>query len=147
MRQAKVNETQAYVISLTCHICGGDVWAAILAVLFELGFRPSMDGFLYLRRAIMLRYQNSDARISEIYQIIAQEYDSATSSAQVEQAIYSIITAAWQNRDAAQWDYFFSEKIMGRHSRPTNKEFISHMACFMELWCSYCRKEEVHGTK
>lgn len=143
MQHTRVNETQAYVISMTRYICSGDVWVAILAVLFELGLHTSMDGFLYLRRAIMIRYENPDIRMADIYRKIVERYDSATSVNQVDQAIYSIIGTAWNNRNEEIWDCFFPEEILGKSRRPTNKEFISQISCFMELWCSYCRKGEV----
>lgn len=135
-----VNDTLAYVILLAFNIRNGDIPAAILAVLIELGFQSSVDGFGYLRKAIYLKYQNPDMRLTEIYQEIVQTSSSVQSPSQVEQAILAAIENAWRNRNLETWDYFFSEKRMGKRRRPTNKEFICQMACFMELWDSHCRE-------
>lgn len=134
-----VNSTLAYLISLVCDVRNGDVPAAILAVLIELDFQPYMDGFSYLRKVILLKHDNPDMRLSVMYEEIVRTSDSAFCAKQVEQAIISAIESAWENRDKAKWDYFFSEEKMGKKTKPTNKEFISQMACFMELWSSHCK--------
>lgn len=133
-----VNDTLKYVISLTELIRTGDVRCAILSMLSELGFRSSSDGFGYLRKAIYLRYNDPDMRISEIYQEIVHTSENVTSVRQVEQAIFTAIDVVWKTRNKAKWDYFFSEEKMGKTTRPTNKEFIAEMACVMELWASHC---------
>lgn len=135
-----VNETLVYVISLACDVRRGDVPAAILAVLIELEFQSSTDGFSYLRKAILLRYQNPERRLIEIYHQIVSDFDDEVTVNQIEQAILSAIDAAWRNRDTEKWDYFFSERRTGNRKRPGNKEFIAQIACFMELWFSHCQE-------
>lgn len=135
-----VNETLVYVISLACDVRRGDVPAAILALLIELGFQTSADGFAFLRKAIFLRYQNPEIRLTEIYVEIAELSRSAPKANQIEQAILSAIDNAWKNRDEEKWDYFFSEQRTGKRGRPGNKEFIAQLACFMELWVSHCQE-------
>ena len=141
-----VNETLVYVISLACDVRKGDVPAAILALLIELGFQSSADGFGYLRKAIHIRYLNSDLRLTEIYEQIVCTSDSGITVNQVEQAVLSAIDNAWKNRDVEKWDYFFSERRTGNKKRPGNKEFIAQIACFMELWFSHCQ-EVGYGIK
>lgn len=141
-----VNETLIYVISLACDVRRGDVPAAILSVLIELGFQTYSDGFVYLRKAIFARYQNPDARLAEIYNDIVNSSASALSVKQVEQAILFSVDSAWKNRDQEKWDYFFSEQKTGTRKRPGNKEFVAQIACFMELWSSHCQ-EVSYGIK
>lgn len=141
-----VNETLIYVISLACDVRKGDVPAAILAVLIELGFQTCSDGFVYLRKAIHARYRNPDARLAEIYNEIVESSDSAQSVKQVEQAILFCLDSAWKNRDQGKWDYFFSEQKTGKRKKPGNKEFVAQIACFMELWFSHCQ-EVSYGIK
>ena len=141
-----VNETLIYVISLACDVRRGDVPAAILALLIELGFQTHTDGFGYLRKAINLRYQHPDMRLADIYGEIIVSSGSSVSASQVEQAILAAIENAWKNRDREKWDYFFSEQRTGRKKRPGNKEFIAQIACFMELWFSHCQ-EVSYGIK
>lgn len=135
-----VNETLAYVIMLSCDIRKGDIPAAILAVLIELGFQSHMDGFWILRKAIQIKYENQELRMSMVFEEIVSSSGFGMSSNQLEQAAFSAIDSAWKNRDAEKWDYFFSEERLGKQRKPTNKEFISHMACFMELWNSHCQE-------
>lgn len=135
-----VNETLEYVISLSCDIRRGDVPAAILAVLIELGFQSHMDGFWILRKAILIKYEHQELRMSMVFEEIITSAGFEMSYNQMEQAVLSAIDSAWKNRDIEKWDYFFSEERMGKVRKPTNKEFISHMACFMELWNSHCQE-------
>lgn len=141
-----VSETLVYVISLACDVRKGDVPAAILALLIELGFQTSSDGFGYLRKAIFVRYQSPVLRMSEIYNELVDSSDSSLHANQVEQAILSSIESAWKNRDQEKWDYFFSERRTGKKKKPGNKEFIAQIACFMELWFSHCQ-EVSYGIK
>lgn len=141
-----VNETLEYVISLTPHVRNDDVPSAILMLLLELGFRSGSDGFGYLRKAILMRCNDPDMRISAIYQEIAHTSRYKVGRNQVEQAILGAIETAWKNRDAQKWDYFFSAEKMGKSKRPSNKEFISELGCIMELWRNCC-KEGCYGIK
>ena len=141
-----VNETLIYVISLACDVRRGDVPAAILAILIELGFQTSSDGFWYLRRAIFLRYQKPEIRLTEVYEEISCASSSSLTVNQIEQAILSAIDSTWKNRNKEKWDYFFNEQRTGKRKRPGNKEFIAQLACFMELWVSHCQ-EVSHGIK
>lgn len=134
-----VNSTLAYLISLVCDVRQGDVPAAILAILIELDFQPCMDGFGYLRKAILLKHDYPDLRLCAIYDEIVKSFDSALYAKQVEQAMISAIESTWENRNKEKWDYFFSVEKMGKNTKPTNKEFISQLACFMELWSSHCK--------
>ena len=131
---------------MACDVRKGDVPAAILALLIELGFQSSADGFGYLRKAIHIRYLNPDLRLTEIYEQIVCTSNSGITVNQVEQAVLSAVDNAWKNRDVEKWDYFFSERRTGNKKRPGNKEFIAQIACFMELWFSH-RQEVVYGIK
>jgi len=135
-----VNETLRYVISLSLDIRRGDVPAAILAVLIELGFHTHMDGFVYLRSAILIKYRNPGLRLTSVYQEILEINEESASEGLIEQAILTAISSAWNERNAEVWEYFFSEHRMGKRGKPSNKEFISQIACFMELWDSHCKE-------
>lgn len=141
-----IDDTIVYVLFLTRHIRGGDVPAALLALLVELGFSPSWDGFGYLRKIILMRYENPDLRFNELYREVGQQCVPALSSEQVEQAIRSAIDAAWKNRDDTEWRYIFPNRKGKAAKRPSNGDFIATMACVMELWCSGCR-EVYYETK
>lgn len=134
--QHRVNETLEYVISLAVHVRRGDISAATLTVLIELGFQTHVDGFVYLRKALQMRCDKADMRLSDIYREIADACDISISSRQIEQAIITAIDLAWQNRDNEKWSYFFREEFL--KSKPSNKVFIAQLACFLELWRDCC---------
>ena len=89
--QHRVNETLEYVISLAVHVRRGDISAATLTVMIELGFQTHVDGFVYLRKALQMRCDKADMRLSDIYREIADTSDTSISSRQIEQAIVTAI--------------------------------------------------------
>lgn len=131
-----IDDTLVYVRLLTRHTRKDDVSAAILALLIELGFQSGVDGFGYLRRAIMIRFRNPDIRLAAIYQELIHIYGDDIDAHMIDQAIRSCIEYVWNCRDLEKWNYFFPTNRTGKQGRPSNMEFISRVACFMELWNS-----------
>lgn len=140
-----IDDTLEYVDLLTRHVRKGDVPAAILALLAELGFQAHMDGFVYLRKAILIKCKNYDLRLAEIYEEIIRISADKIGYTQVDQAIRSAIETAWKRRDREVWDYFFSERKTGKRKKPTNYEFIAELGCVMELWCSKYKEGSYAG--
>lgn len=143
----RVNEALKYVISLACNVCQGDVPAAILILLIDLGFPSQAEGFWFLRQAILIRYRDPELRMSEITEQIAAASKTGQNANAIEQSIHSVIETTWKSRDREKWDYFFSSEKIGKRTKPTNKEFISEMGCIMELWFSSCKGAMSCGTK
>lgn len=141
-----VDDTLSYVLFMTRHIKEGDVPAATLALLMELGFQSNVDGFWQLRDAIVLKYTRYHMRFGEIYTEVGSLYGIRTGSKQVEQTIRDAINAAWDNRNEITWGYFFSHKRTGALIKPSNSAFIGNMACTMVLWNS-SRKEAYYAEK
>lgn len=135
-----VNDAIRYVLKSMRHIRKGDIPSAILVCLVELGFTPQSDGFGYLRKAIYRKCMDADQRFSEMYVCIGQMYTPPVSSFQVEQAIRSAIAGAWEQRDPEIWGFFFPKNREGNQKKPSNGEFISRLACMLELWCT-CLEE------
>lgn len=135
-----VDDTLVYILLLTRHIRKGDVSSAVLALLVELGFTPGADGFGYLRKAILLKYNNPDMRCSELYSEVGCHCHPEAGNAQVERAIRTAVDAAWKNGNAQEWSYFFINR-KSSSGKPTNGDFISTIACVMELWCNSCKEE------
>lgn len=139
-----IDDTMGYVALLTRHIQKGDIPAAILAVLAELEFQAHKEGFPYLRKSIYLKTVNSDLNLSAIYLEIIRICESVSGSKQIDRAIGSTIGDAWDGRDREKWDlFFYSEE--DSCSRPSNYAFIARMACYMELWCSWCKEVSCSG--
>lgn len=141
-----MDKTLEYVLFLTRRFDGDDLEAAILVMLLELGLSTQSDGFHYLRAGIMLKYSNPNQRIIKtLYPAIGRIYEPEADHHQVEQAIRSAISSAWDMRDDDIWECFFP--VNCRESRkPSNSEFISKLACILELWHSCC-KEVCYATK
>ena len=141
-----IDKTLNHILFLTRRFSGNDLESAILAVLLELGLSTQSDGFHYLRSAIMLKYSNPNQRIIKIlYPAVGRCFDPEVGANQVEQAIRSTISTAWENRDEDTWEYFFPAN--GREAKkPSNGEFISKIACILELWHGCC-KEVCYATE
>ena len=138
--ESAVNEAIRYALMLTRHIRKGDLPAAILIILIELGFCPQSDGFGYLRKSVYQRCQDPDQRFVELYESVGKMYTPEVGSFQVEQAIRSAISAAWESGSRENWACFFPKDRDGNWKKPSNGEFISRLACMLELWSS-CREE------
>lgn len=112
-------------------------------IMLELGLDPKYDGYHYLLKAIIL-YLESPTQISvkNLYSAIVALYNGTIDEEQVEQAIRSAIRHAWNQRKQEDWDYFFIFKAKEKCGKPSNGEFISMVACIVELWKGWSEKHE-----
>lgn len=112
----------------------------IIAVLLELGIPTKNMGFSYLKSALGL-YRGDAAQLitKEIYPDVAKNYDPKPTTFQVESSIRRAIKIAWINRNDTSWAYYFQPDEDGQIRRPTNAEFISRVAYFLELWQGCCK--------
>lgn len=138
-----VNDTLEYLIVLTRHVHKGDSSAATLALLIDLDFQPHMDGFDYLRKSILIKTMNVCVRLSEIYHEITDNTDLEVGTTQIDQSIRNLLSDAWKSKDLTKWRYFFSESVLCGN-RPSNFVFIAKIACFIELWNSWCKEVACH---
>ena len=104
---------------------GSDAEYCVTRLLHSFGISTHLQGFYYLRCAIMLAYAQGDCSCSmmrSIYPEVAERMNSTTS--RVERSIRHAITHAWENAGQEPgWQY-------GLHCphRMTNSEFISFAA-------------------
>ncbi len=113
----------------------GDYGKSVLSALFELGLSSKFKGFGYVLAAILSYHQNPARSISkDIYPAISRTQQSGVSPAQVERNIRSVVQAAWENRDEAVWAKFFQDCQYTCERKPTNLEFISRIAWYIEFW-------------
>lgn len=141
-----IDDTMAYVLVLTRHVHKGDIPAAILAVLADLEFQVHLDGFIHLRKSIFFKTVAPDMHLAAIYLEIIRICNNEFGSTQIDQAIRNSIAGAWKDRNRGKWGYFFTEKN-DVPRKPSNYEFIARIACFMELWCSWCKEEVSYAGK
>ena len=119
---------------LSRHLKSCGVQCATVAILLELGMSTKNVGFDYLRKAIIMFYSNPTQSITKnIYPDVGERYDPKVGSQTVEIAIRRVIDSAWQARNEKIWSYYFFPDRDGEIARPTNGEFISKIAYFLEL--------------
>ena len=131
-----VDSTIQYILSLTRCFRVGDLDAAILAILFDLGFSVQCEGFSQLRIAIHYRYDHPHGNCHEVYDAVIRGTDPSATEPQIEQTVRSAICSAWSRGPGDRWDLLFPAGRNSRRSRPSNFEFISRIACILELWSS-----------
>ena len=135
-----INTTLEYILFLTRHIPKGNIRAAALAMMMDMGFPEYSEGFGYLRCAIVIRVGNIGLRFGTIYQRVARMQGDGISEQQVEQGIRSLIAEAWKYRDAHKWLLVFPPEGKAKADRPTNGRAIARMACLLELWKECCEE-------
>lgn len=141
-----VDNTLDHVIYLTRRFGEDDLESAILAILLELGLSSQSDGFRYLRKAILIEYTAPGQRRNKmLYPAVGCHFEPQRGWRQVEYGIRTTIIAAWNHRDEDIWVYYFPENVRDAQ-RPSNGEFISQIACILELWRK-CNKEAGHGSE
>lgn len=131
-----VDRTIQYIRELTRYFRQGDIDAAILAILFDLGFSAQCEGFSQLRIAIRYRYEHPHSNCHEVYEAVIRGTEPSATETQIEQTIRSAISSARTRGPAEQWELLFPVGKNGRRSKPSNFEFISRIACILELWAS-----------
>lgn len=137
---SSIEDTLKHVVFLAKHLHGCDLQCVTTAVLLELGVPPRLAGFDYLERAILLYYEDPTQMLTkETYPDVGKFYDPPASSYQVERQIRVAINEAWKNRDARMWSYYFTADIGGDIRKPSNGEFISRVARFVQLWQGCCK--------
>ena len=115
-------------------IFAADPAAYARELLFSLGLSAKHNGFHYLQEAIVMQAQNSEYSVTKhLYPGIAKK--TGCSKANVEHAIRTAINRAWEKRDDAAWQQYFSSGPEGTVPRPTNSVFISGLS------------QELHHTK
>lgn len=133
-------ETLSHAQFLARHT-NGDLQSMTVMVLFELGIPTKRIGFEYLTKAVVVCHNEPTQTITKgIYPNVGRNYDPIVGKHQVEQTIRSAISAAWEDRDENVWRLYFAPDRNGNLKKPSNFEFISRIARFLDL-CLGCCKE------
>ena len=106
----------------------------ITELLHEIGVPAHIKGYMYLREAITMVYNNVDilGGITKIlYPTIAKKYN--TTSSRVERAIRHSIEVAWNRGNVDAISQIFAYTISYNKSKPTNSEFIAMIADKLRL--------------
>jgi len=111
-----------------------DLEQEITEILHEVGVPAHIKGYLYLREAISMVYNNVEVLggITKIlYPEIAQAY--CTTASRVERAIRHAIEIAWVRGNVDAISDIFSYTISYNKSKPTNSEFIAMISDKLRL--------------
>ncbi|MDE7263529.1 MAG: sporulation transcription factor Spo0A [Anaeroplasmataceae bacterium] len=111
-----------------------DLDTEITEILHEIGVPAHIKGYLYLREAITMVYNNVDilgAITKYLYPTVAKKYK--TTSSRVERAIRHSIEVAWNRGNVDAISQIFAYTISYNKSKPTNSEFIAMIADKLRL--------------
>jgi two-component system response regulator (stage 0 sporulation protein A) len=103
--------------------------ANITNVIHEIGVPAHIKGYLYLREAISMVYNEVDllgAITKTLYPRIAEKYN--TTPSRVERAIRHAIEVAWSRGNMDSIRALFGYTINVAKAKPTNSEFIAMVA-------------------
>ena len=104
----------------------------------ELGVPANIQGYSYLRAAIVLSIEdeeNLDKITKMLYPSIASLYH--TTSSRVERSMRHAIEIAYCRGNLDALDDYFGYTIDANKAKPTNSEFIAMIANRLKLDC-YC---------
>lgn len=108
--------------------------ARITNIIHEIGVPAHIKGYLYLREAITMVYNNLEllGSITKIlYPDIAKKYN--TTASRVERAIRHAIEVAWSRGNIDSINKMFGYTISTHKAKPTNSEFIAMVADKLRL--------------
>ncbi len=111
-----------------------DLNTEITEILHEIGVPAHIKGYLYLREAITMVYNNIDilgAITKYLYPTVAKKFK--TTSSRVERAIRHSIEVAWNRGNIDAISQIFAYTISYNKSKPTNSEFIAMIADKLRL--------------
>lgn len=103
--------------------------ASITTIIHEIGVPAHIKGYLYLREAITMVYNNLELLGSitkTLYPRIADKYN--TTPSRVERAIRHAIEVAWSRGNMDSIRNLFGYTINVSKAKPTNSEFIAMIA-------------------
>ncbi|GGA39569.1 stage 0 sporulation protein A [Kroppenstedtia guangzhouensis] len=128
MQGRPVTSTQGNAVAAT----GGrsdNLDAHITSVIHEIGVPAHIKGYLYLREAITMVYNEVEllgAITKTLYPRIAEKYN--TTPSRVERAIRHAIEVAWSRGNMDSIRKLFGYTINVSKAKPTNSEFIAMVA-------------------
>jgi two-component system response regulator (stage 0 sporulation protein A) len=115
--------------TINFHARSSNLDANITNVIHEISIPAHIKGYLYLREAITMVYNEIDllgAITKTLYPRIAEKYN--TTSSRVERAIRHAIEVAWNRGNMDSIRSLFGYTINVSKAKPTNSEFIAMVA-------------------
>lgn len=136
-----IGNTLQHAMFFSQHLRNCSAKCIAVAILLELGIPAKRIGFDYLVYAILSFYDDpAQAITKELYPDVADACGPGVDAKQVESAIRAVIAEAWESRRPKVWGYYFPHYAGKKMERPSNMEFISEIARFLELWQGCCEE-------
>lgn len=113
---------------------GRNLDASITNMIHEIGVPAHIKGYLYLREAITMVYNDMEllGSITKVlYPSIAKKYN--TTASRVERAIRHAIEVAWSRGNMDSITNLFGYTVSNSKAKPTNSEFIAIIADRLRL--------------
>ncbi|MGZ0053103.1 sporulation transcription factor Spo0A [Brevibacillus gelatini] len=113
----------------TMQVRGRNLDASITSIIHEIGVPAHIKGYLYLREAITMVYNDVEllGSITKVlYPDIAKKFN--TTASRVERAIRHAIEVAWSRGNLDSISSLFGYTISNTKAKPTNSEFIAMVA-------------------
>lgn len=107
---------------------------SVSEALHEVGVPAHVKGYRYLREAILMVMEEPElihAVTKVLYPTIARRY--GTTMSRVERACRHAVSLAWERGDPKVLRHRFGSTMSPVKGRPTNSEFISTMAEYLDL--------------
>ena len=111
-----------------------DLEASITHIIHEIGVPAHIKGYMYLREAITMVYNDIEllGSITKVlYPDIAKKYN--TTASRVERAIRHAIEVAWSRGNMESISSLFGYTVSISKAKPTNSEFIAMVADRLRL--------------
>lgn len=111
-----------------------DLERQVSQCLREIGVPPHLNGFRYLREAVLLTLYDMDlvnSMIKKLYPLVAERFDSAP--VRVERSMRSAVNAAWQRGDPKVLFHYFGATLSAGKASPSNAHFIAMLADLIRL--------------
>ncbi len=108
--------------------------SSITEIIHEIGVPAHIKGYMYLREAITMVYNDIEllGSITKVlYPDIAKEFN--TTSSRVERAIRHAIEVAWNRGNVDSIANLFGYTVSASKTKPTNSEFIAMVADRLRL--------------
>ena len=143
-----IEKTLDHILFLARRFRIGDSRYIAKIIVLELGVLPKYDGYGYLVQAIILSLE-APVQLSNKNLYLAMEslYNGTVDAKQIEQSIRSAIRHAWKDRDDQIWCCYFPYDANGEIRKPSNGDFISTVACVVDLWKGWCHNYEIMCTE
>lgn len=134
-------ETLYHALFLAQHLSKGDLKDGLVYILYELEMPSHNIGYHYVKNAILLFCRDPvHTLLQGIYQTVIEKVNPSASYEQLEQSMRSVIGQSYKNCDPRVWRIYFHPRGKHRAKRPSNYEFISQIANFIELWQACCKE-------